>query len=139
MSGGVSHGEQVGEEVGEHGQGDEPEPDPGQYPATPPLDGRRLCSYPLDGALLGAGHGECRSEEQPDQDDGGSDECGEGRPETAEGEGVAGQTGQDGTRSAEPGQNIGKPEQCEPAERTVTPQPGLASENWFDQSADAVH
>lgn len=101
------------EELGEDRQGEEPRPDRNQQPPAPPFDGRCLSLDPFDRSLFSARHRERRGENEADEDDRRSDERGERRPETADGECVPGQTGQDWTRSAKARQNVDEPEETE--------------------------
>lgn len=109
--------EEAGEGVGEDPENEEPGADHDEHGAAPSLDARRTGLQPGDGAFLGPGDQDREGEHEGHDDGSGRDEGAEGGGEAAGAECVSGQTGQDGTRSAEPGQQVEEPKGGVPSHR----------------------
>ncbi len=107
------YGEDIGEEVGEHSECDEPDADTQQDPSAPAFDCGCSCLECVDGALLGSADDQGEREHQDDDHERGDAESDECRGGSAGDEGLPGQTGQDRTRSTEPRGKVGEPEQTE--------------------------
>ena len=120
-------GEDLGEEVSEDRQGDEPEADGNQHRTSPPLDLRSGRLDPLEGEFLRTGHGERRGEHKRDDHDRGEPKGRDSDLNAAGHKGLPGQTGQDRTRSTEPGRQVEEPERDEPCHGGVAAAAQLAS------------
>lgn len=77
------------------------------------FDGGRTCFERLDGALLGSADCQREPKHQDDDHQGSNTERDEGRRGASDDEGLSSQTGQNRTRSTEPGSEVGEPEQTE--------------------------
>lgn len=119
------HREDACEEIGEHGENDEPHADGEQDPARPPLDRRGLGLNALEGPLLCVGDCERGRKDQAHHDDGGHHEGGERRAEPADCQRVSGQTGQNRTGSSKAGKHVAKPEHGESSRRPLAAQARL--------------
>lgn len=115
------HGEEVREGVGEDGEHDEPGADPEQHEPAPPFDGGRLRLDPLHGRLLSARDARGGREQEGDDHERRNGEGGHGSGEPSDHERVPGETRQDRTRSAEPGQDVAEAEDREGGHRALAP------------------
>src|SRR5918996_3030834 len=129
------HGEEGREGVRPDPEDYEPRPDDDQHVPAPPLDG--WCPRPgaIKRLLPSSDHEERGGEQEADQHDGRHREGEECGAEPPGGQTLPGQTGQDRSRSPEPGQQVPEPEKDHPGARVAAAEPGLRPD---DRSGDPV-
>src|ERR671918_256459 len=129
------HGEEGGEGVRPDPEDYEPRPDDDQHVPAPPLDG--WCARPdaIQRLLPSSDHEERGGEQEADQHDGRHREGEERGAEPPGGQTLPGQTGQDRSRSPEPGQQVPEPEKDHPGARVAAAEPRLCPD---DRSGDPV-
>ena len=114
-----SHREDVSKEFGERGEDKKPDSDGDEDPAAPCLHPWCLSLDARDRLLLPACDREGGGKHHADENDGSDHEGEKSSLETAHGERVAGQTGQDRPCSAESGEHIAETEHREPCDRSL--------------------
>ena len=119
------HREEARKEIGPDGQGKQPQADASQHQTAPALHAGRSGLERIDHPLLGSADDHGQPEHKDSHRHRGHGEGDEGRGRTTGSNGVPGQTGQDGARSAETGQDIAEPKQAEGQRRPLVVQPGL--------------
>src|SRR5919106_2575917 len=134
-----SHREYLSEEVGEQGEGEEPDSNGDEDPTTPILHPCCLRLDSLHHLVLGPGHPEGSGEDQADENEGSGHEGEQRGFEASHGERVAGQTGQDRPGSTKPGEHIAKTEDCEPRSRPLPSETRLAPEERLGEAAHSMH
>jgi hypothetical protein len=120
-----SNRECLGEEFGEDCQDVEPGTHYDKDPTTPTLHLHHMSTKGSDDRLLSGGDGGGQQEHQEHDDQCSVGKGHQGRPETPQGQGVPGQTGQDRPRSTKPGQQVAEAEHGETEDRVLSPDAGL--------------
>ena len=126
------YGEEACERVPEDAEHKEPDADEHEYVAAPVLDSGCGGTEPLHESFLADGDTERRSEQQQDQHERGDGEGRDGCGEPAGSGRLPGQTGQDGSRSVEPGGDVAEAEQRGPSDGVLAAEPCLLLERTVD-------
>jgi hypothetical protein len=113
------------EELCEYPERDQPHANQREQVATPPFDGRSARADPIGYVFVRQGHKKCSSEREQDDDGRRHRVCGERGPESSGRKRLPRQTGEDGPRSTEANDQVGKPEHGETRNWMVPPEPRL--------------
>lgn len=133
-----SHRERRRERLGKESEDEDPGTDDEEHRAAPPLDPGCPGSEALQGFLSSPGDQESEPEGEDHQHRRGGGEGEGGGLQAPGGQGVSGQTGQDGAGSAEAGQQIAKPKQDVAPERALPALTGREPLEGFDPLLDPM-